>query len=656
MATIGRALGLTGIDGAAAFDLVVDAPARTRGCCWCWTTSSTCSAPRPDVGRLTALCPDLTRARHQPLPLRVRGEHEYVVSAARRCRRATPPPSEMLAARTRRRPRAGPSSCGVGHDRPATTYRRTPSSATAWRDCHWPSSWPPSHLRLLPPRAAARPAGRQPAATSGARDLPERQRTMRATLDWSYGLLTPDQQRLFTLLGVFRGGATLSAVEQVAEHGDEFASRRRRRTSGRARRALARLGRPDGEHRFTTCSNPSRSTPAACSSANAPTGSCAPTPRCSSTSPKQAAAGYERADQVDWLERIEADEANVLVADRTRPRRRRRRHRRPDHLVHVAVLVVARPVHDRPPPRRAMPRRRPTAVGAQPRQPGRSDDVVRRRRPRGRRVVLGRGGPRRRGAGGSRGPQQGPRRHRARRSRGRRPRHRPRAAFASPSTSPARPRLAAGWLSLVHVWLGTVHLLRGEPAAAVPGDRARTRPGPQPRRPAGDVRCALQPLPGRHRPRRPTNSPASASTKASCSPEETRDLANLAYFVETLAVIESKEDDHVRVATLLGAATGLRETVGADVYAYYLPDESLRDAAEQAAQAALGDDAYDEAVAAGSIPRLVGSTRARLAPPCISWAEITVVRRSRSCADAEVPEGGVAAVVMQQLARGCPPP
>jgi hypothetical protein len=46
-------------------------------------------------------------------------------------------------------------------------------------------------------------------------------------------------------------------------------------------------------------------------------------------------------------------------------------------------------------------------------------------------------------------------------------------------------------------------------------------------------------------------------------------------------------------------ATGLRETVGADVYAYYLPDESLRDAAEQAAQAALGHNAYDEAVAAG---------------------------------------------------------
>ena len=48
--------------------------------------------------------------------------------------------------------------------------------------------------------------------TAGDRDLPERQRTMRATLDWSYGLLTTEQQSLFRLLGVFRGGATLDAV------------------------------------------------------------------------------------------------------------------------------------------------------------------------------------------------------------------------------------------------------------------------------------------------------------------------------------------------------------------------------------------------------------------------------------------------------------
>jgi predicted ATPase len=53
--------------------------------------------------------------------------------------------------------------------------------------------------------------------TGGARDLPERQRTLRATIAWSYELLTPEEQRLFVRLAVFRGGCTLEAAEQVAE-------------------------------------------------------------------------------------------------------------------------------------------------------------------------------------------------------------------------------------------------------------------------------------------------------------------------------------------------------------------------------------------------------------------------------------------------------
>jgi predicted ATPase/DNA-binding CsgD family transcriptional regulator len=51
--------------------------------------------------------------------------------------------------------------------------------------------------------------------TGGARNLPERQRTLRATIDWSYNLLNPDEQALFRRLGVFVGGCTLEALEQV---------------------------------------------------------------------------------------------------------------------------------------------------------------------------------------------------------------------------------------------------------------------------------------------------------------------------------------------------------------------------------------------------------------------------------------------------------
>jgi predicted ATPase/class 3 adenylate cyclase len=51
--------------------------------------------------------------------------------------------------------------------------------------------------------------------TSGAHDAPERQRTMRGTVDWSYRLLTGDEQRLFARLAVFAGSFGLEAAEAV---------------------------------------------------------------------------------------------------------------------------------------------------------------------------------------------------------------------------------------------------------------------------------------------------------------------------------------------------------------------------------------------------------------------------------------------------------
>lgn len=51
--------------------------------------------------------------------------------------------------------------------------------------------------------------------TGGARDLPARQQTLRATIDWSYELLPTADQRLFARLSIFAGGWTLDAAEAV---------------------------------------------------------------------------------------------------------------------------------------------------------------------------------------------------------------------------------------------------------------------------------------------------------------------------------------------------------------------------------------------------------------------------------------------------------
>jgi predicted ATPase len=58
---------------------------------------------------------------------------------------------------------------------------------------------------------------RLPLLTGGARDLPERQQTLRAAIAWSYDLLSAGEQQLFARLSVFRGGCTLEAAEEICE-------------------------------------------------------------------------------------------------------------------------------------------------------------------------------------------------------------------------------------------------------------------------------------------------------------------------------------------------------------------------------------------------------------------------------------------------------
>ncbi len=71
-----------------------------------------------------------------------------------------------------------------------------------------------ARIKLLPPQALlTRLAHRLQVLTSGARDAPIRQQTLRNTLAWSYDLLDAEEQRLFRRLSVFVRGCTLDAVE-----------------------------------------------------------------------------------------------------------------------------------------------------------------------------------------------------------------------------------------------------------------------------------------------------------------------------------------------------------------------------------------------------------------------------------------------------------
>ncbi|MFN2195917.1 MAG: tetratricopeptide repeat protein [Anaerolineales bacterium] len=80
-----------------------------------------------------------------------------------------------------------------------------------------------ARIKLLPPAALLeRLQSRLDLLTSGARDLPERQQTMRSTIAWSYDLLTAEVQTLFARLAVFSGGFTLEAAEKVCRLGTDL--------------------------------------------------------------------------------------------------------------------------------------------------------------------------------------------------------------------------------------------------------------------------------------------------------------------------------------------------------------------------------------------------------------------------------------------------
>jgi predicted ATPase/class 3 adenylate cyclase len=74
---------------------------------------------------------------------------------------------------------------------------------------------------LSPQAILGRLEGRMDILSGGPQDRPERQRSLRAAIQWSYELLDADHRRLLEELGVFVGGASLTMVERIGSEGGD---------------------------------------------------------------------------------------------------------------------------------------------------------------------------------------------------------------------------------------------------------------------------------------------------------------------------------------------------------------------------------------------------------------------------------------------------
>jgi predicted ATPase/DNA-binding XRE family transcriptional regulator len=163
----------------------------------------------PEVAALVEAVPDLTVLTTSRAPLRVRGEIEYAVEPldVTDLPDGTPSPAARLLL-----DRAQRVSPGWGADPSETAAVATTCERLAGLPLALELA--AARARLLHPEALL--ARLDTALEAGPRDLPPRQRTMRATLDWSHGLLDPSAQWLLRLMGVFVGGTTLPDLEAVA--------------------------------------------------------------------------------------------------------------------------------------------------------------------------------------------------------------------------------------------------------------------------------------------------------------------------------------------------------------------------------------------------------------------------------------------------------
>jgi predicted ATPase len=171
----------------------------------------------PTVAELLAAAPQLKIITSSRIPLKLRSEHAFPVPPLDLPQNINPLMLEELARNESvqlfvERARAA---------QPSFALSRENASAIV-EICRHLDGLPlaielaAARTKLLPPQGIlTRLNNRFKLLIDGARDLPSRQQTLRNTLEWSYSLLNEGEKMLFARLGVFVGGFTLEAAEEV---------------------------------------------------------------------------------------------------------------------------------------------------------------------------------------------------------------------------------------------------------------------------------------------------------------------------------------------------------------------------------------------------------------------------------------------------------
>jgi predicted ATPase len=207
----------------------------------------------PTVTELLAAAPELKVLATSRTSLRLYGEHEYPVPPLTLPDLERPPPLERLTQY---------EAVGLFVERARAIkpdFKVTNESAPAVAEiCVRLDGLPlaielaAARIKMLPPKAMLqRLTSRLKLLTGGARDLPERQRTLRATIEWSHALLDDSEHLLFGRLAVFSGGRTLEAIEAICDAEGDLPMDAFEGVSSLVDKSLLRQEEgPDGEPRF----------------------------------------------------------------------------------------------------------------------------------------------------------------------------------------------------------------------------------------------------------------------------------------------------------------------------------------------------------------------------------------------------------------------